>query len=262
VRVSYIPERASAGTVALVGKGITFDSGGLSIKTAEGMKTMKDDMGGGAAVLAAVSALPSLGAGVTVHVYVPLTDNMTGGDATRPGDVLTIRGGTTVEVLNTDAEGRLVLADALVLASEGGPDAVIDVATLTGAAMVALGKGIAGLMGQGDDWLAQVTAASERTGERVWHLPLPDDLRPQLDSKIADLRNIGAGAHGGALLAGLFLREFVGDDLPWAHVDIAGPAWSDDTRDEISAGGTGFGVHLLIDLLEHFEPPSVAASDR
>jgi len=256
VRVSYVPDGESAGTVALVGKGITFDSGGLSIKTAEGMKTMKDDMGGGAAVLAAVSALPGLGVGVTVHAYVPLTDNMTGGDATRPGDVLTIRGGTTVEVLNTDAEGRLVLADALTLASEDEPDAVIDLATLTGACMVALGRSIAGLMGRGGDWLDQVESAAARTGERVWRLPLPEDMRPQIDSKVADLRNIGTGAHGGALIAGLFLQEFVGHGLPWAHVDIAGPAWSDDANCELSAGGTGFGVRLLIDLLEHFVVPA------
>jgi leucyl aminopeptidase len=256
VKVSYVPDGRSAGTVALVGKGITFDSGGLSIKTAEGMKTMKDDMGGGAAVLAAMAAVSALRLGVTVHAYVPLTDNMTGGDATRPGDVLVIRGGTTVEVLNTDAEGRLVLADALTLATEDAPDAVIDLATLTGACMVALGKGVAGLMGRNDGWLAQVEAASARTGERVWRLPLPEDMRPQLDSKVADLKNIGTGAHGGALIAGLFLREFVGADLPWAHVDIAGPAWADEANGDSSAGGTGFGVRLLVDLLENFESPS------
>ena len=262
VRVTYVPDGPSTATVALVGKGITFDSGGLSIKTADGMKTMKDDMAGGAAVLAVMSALPALGVGVTVHAYVPLTDNMTGGDATRPGDVLAIRGGTTVEVLNTDAEGRLVLADALVLACDDEPDAVIDLATLTGACMVALGKGIAGLMGRGPALIAQVVESSARTGERVWHLPLPSDMRPQLDSKIADLKNIGNGAHGGALIAGLFLGEFVPDGLPWAHVDIAGPAWSDEASHEISAGGTGFGVRLLLDLLEHFEAPNDTAQDR
>jgi leucyl aminopeptidase len=197
-----------------------------------------------------------------VHAYVPLTDNMTGGDATRPGDVLTIRGGTTVEVLNTDAEGRLVLADALVLACDDEPDAVIDLATLTGACVVALGKGIAGVMGRGAGMIAQVVAASARTGERVWHLPLPSDMRPQLDSKIADLRNIGAGPHGGALIAGLFLGEFVPEGVPWAHLDIAGPAWSDETSHEIGPGGTGFGVRLLLDLLEHFEPSTDAGQAR
>ncbi len=255
VKVSYVPAGASGGTVALVGKGITFDSGGLSIKPATGMMTMKDDMAGGAAVLAAMSVLPALEVGVTVHAYVPLTDNMTGGDATRPGDILTICDGTTVEVLNTDAEGRLVLADALVTALRDEPDAVIDLATLTGACMVALGRGVAGLMGRGDGWLEQVEAAAARTGEPVWRLPLPDDMRPQIDSKVADLKNISSVPYGGALIAGLFLREFVGDDVPWAHVDIAGPAWTDDASHDVSAGGTGFGVRLLVDLLQNVELP-------
>ncbi|WP_195210280.1 leucyl aminopeptidase [Actinomarinicola tropica] len=253
VTVSYTPAGTPTGSIALVGKGITFDSGGLSIKTADGMSTMKSDMGGAAAVFGAMSALAAVGATTAVTAYVPLTDNMTGGDATRPGDVLTIRGGTTVEVLNTDAEGRLILADALVMASESQPDAIVDVATLTGACMVALGNRIAGLMGRGDALLDQVETAAARTGERVWRLPLPDDMRPQLDSKIADLKNIGAGRYGGASIAGLFLREFVADGIPWAHLDIAGPAWSDDDRGEVTAGGTGFGVRLLVDLIEGFE---------
>ncbi|MBK5224522.1 MAG: leucyl aminopeptidase [Acidimicrobiia bacterium] len=253
VRLSYTPDGEPTGRVALVGKGITFDSGGLSIKTGEGMMTMKGDMGGAAAVFAAMSAIAAVGVPVAVDAYVPLTDNMTGGDATRPGDVLTIRGGTTVEVLNTDAEGRLVLADALVLASESAPDAIVDLATLTGACMVALGNRIAGLMGRDDAFLAQVEAAAVRTGERVWRLPLPDDLRPQLDSKVADLKNIAGGRYAGASIAGLFLREFVGDAIPWAHIDIAGPAWSDEERGEVTPGGTGFGVRLLLDLLTNFE---------
>ena len=255
VRMTYVPDGASRATVALVGKGITFDSGGLSIKTGDGMMTMKDDMGGAAAVLGAMSALRTASPPVTVHAYVPLTDNMTGGDATRPGDVLTIRGGRTVEVLNTDAEGRLVLADALVMASEGRPDVVVDVATLTGACMVALGNRIAGLMGTSDELLAQVEAAGRRTGEAVWRLPLPAEMRPQLDSKVADLKNVVGGRYGGALVAGLFLKEFVGEGIPWAHVDIAGPAWSDDDRGEVVAGGTGFGVRLLLDLIENLEVP-------
>ncbi|MDZ7678620.1 MAG: leucyl aminopeptidase [Acidimicrobiales bacterium] len=254
ITLTYTPTGTARGTVALVGKGITFDSGGLSIKTADGMSTMKDDMAGAAAVLGTFAAINAVAPQVEVVGYLPLTDNMTGPDATRPGDVLTIRNGTTVEVLNTDAEGRLVLADALCLASEADPDAIVDVATLTGAQMVALGKGIAGLMGNHDGWVAQVEAASARTGERVWSLPLPDDYRPQLDSTVADLKNIGAGRYGGALVAGLFLREFVGEGIPWAHVDIAGPAFGDDDKGELTPGGTGFGVRLLLDLLDSFEP--------
>ena len=214
IELGYEPEGEAKATIALVGKGITFDSGGLSIKPAQGMMTMKTDMGGAAAVLGAMSAVPALGPDVNVRAYVPATDNMPSGDATRPGDVLTIRGGKTVEVLNTDAEGRLILADGLVMASEAEPDAIIDLATLTGACMVALGNKYAGLMGNDDALVEQVRAASDRSGELVWQLPLPDGYRKQLDSPVADVKNIG-GPYGGALTAGLFLREFVGEGIPW-----------------------------------------------
>lgn len=256
IQVTYEPEGRSRGTVALVGKGITFDSGGLSIKTAEGMKTMKDDMGGGAAVLGAMSAMQAVRPPVRVIAWVPATDNMTGGDATRPGDVLRIRNGMTVEVLNTDAEGRLVLADALSLASEELPDAIVDVATLTGACHVALGNRVAGLMGSDAGWIGQVTDSAERTGEQVWQLPLPEEYRSQLDSEVADLKNIGTGRFGGALVAGLFLREFVDDVIPWAHIDIAGTAWSDTSRGATTKGATGFGVRLLLDLVKNFRRPA------
>jgi leucyl aminopeptidase len=236
------------GHVALVGKGITFDAGGLSIKTGDGMKTMKDDMAGGAAVIAAMGAAPAVAPDVAVTAFVPATDNMLGGDATRPGDILTMADGSTVEVLNTDAEGRLVLADALHLAAAEEPDAVIDVATLTGACMVALGPKIAGLMGNDDEWVDAVRAAADRAGERVWPLPLPDDYRKQLDSALADRQNIG-GRLGGALTAGLFLSAYVPDDLPWAHVDIAGPAFADEIDGENPKGGTGFGVRTLLEVL-------------
>ncbi len=176
VEITYEPE-APKGALALVGKGITFDSGGLSIKSGEGMMTMKNDMGGAAAVLGAFSAMAAVGPRSRVSGYLPLTDNMINGDATRPGDVLKIRNGKTVEVLNTDAEGRLVLADALSLASEAKPDAIVDLATLTGAVEVALGDRIAGLMGNDDDWVGIVADAARRGGERVWHLPLPADYR-------------------------------------------------------------------------------------
>jgi leucyl aminopeptidase len=256
VQLSYRPTGKAKGHVALVGKGITFDSGGLSIKPAAGMMTMKCDMGGAAAVLGAMSTLAAVAPAVRVTAYMPLTDNMTGGDATRPGDVLKIRNGKTVEVLNTDAEGRLVLADALSLASEAKPDAIVDLATLTGACMVALGPRYAGVMGtDGDGWVDQVLAAGGRTGERVWQLPLPPEYRSLLDSNVADIKNIG-GPHGGAITAALFLKEFVADGIPWAHIDIAAPAFLDAPFEEHPKGGTGYGVRLLVDLLSNFEKPS------
>ena len=247
---------APKGTLALVGKGITFDSGGLSIKTGEGMMTMKDDMGGAAAVLGAFSALRAVAPKCRVVGYLPLTDNMSGGDATRPGDVLQIRNGKTVEVLNTDAEGRLVLADALSMASEARPDAIVDLATLTGAVEVALGSRIAGLMGNHDGWLDQVRVAAGTVGERVWPLPLPDDYRANIESDVADLRNISKTKGGGTITAGLFLREFVGEGIAWAHLDIAGTAWSGEAdAGELSRGGTGFGVRTLLELARTFRPP-------
>ena len=258
VEVSYTPgpEVECRGSVALVGKGLTFDAGGLSIKTTTGMMTMKCDMSGGAAVLGVMAAISAVAPPVKVTGYVPMTDNMLGGDATRPGDVLTIANGKTVEVLNTDAEGRLVLADALSLACRAQPDAIVDLATLTGACMVALGPKVAGLMGNNEAWVDQLANAAERTGERVWRLPLPDDYKSQLDSSVADMKNIG-GPHGGALTAGLFLSNFVEEGIPWAHLDIAGPAFTDAEENEITKGGTGFGVRLLLDALVNFElPPS------
>jgi len=211
---------------------------------------MKMDMGGAAAVIAAACALPALGARTSVVAYVPMTDNMIDGDAQRPGDVFTARGGTTVEVLNTDAEGRLILADALVMASEEAPAGIVDLATLTGACLVALGDRIAGLMANDDGFRATVAAAAAIAGERVWPLPLPADYRPRLDSKIADIANIGGGRFGGTLTAGLFLQEFVGEGIPWAHLDIAGPAYLDQADGEQGPGATGFGVRTLIALVE------------
>ena len=256
VEMSYRPAGRASGHVALVGKGVTFDSGGLSIKTGAGMMTMKCDMGGAAAVLGAMSTLATVQPKARVTAYLPLTDNMLGGDATRPGDVLKMRNGKTVEVLNTDAEGRLILADALSLATEAKPDAIVDLATLTGACMVALGPRYAGVMGtDGDGWVQQVLDAGGRTGERVWQLPLPPEYRTMLDSNVADVKNIG-GAHGGAITAGLFLKEFVGEDIPWAHIDIAAPAFLDAPFEEHPKGGTGYGVRLLVDLLETFQKPN------
>jgi leucyl aminopeptidase len=254
VRLAWEPERPRA-TVALVGKGITFDSGGLSLKTTDSMVGMKGDMAGAAAVLATFSALDSVRPPVRVLGFLPLTDNMPGGDATRVGDVLRIRNGTTVEVLNTDAEGRLVLADALSLAGEAEPDAIVDLATLTGACMVALGTGIAGLMGNHNGFIDQVRAAADTAGEPVWPLPLPDELRRQLDSEVADMKNVGAGRWGGALIAGLFLERFVPEDTPWVHLDIAGPADATEDGSESRKGGTGFGVRTLLRLLSDYRKP-------
>ncbi|HSG80448.1 MAG TPA: leucyl aminopeptidase [Acidimicrobiia bacterium] len=245
VTLHYAPADAR-GFVAFVGKGIVFDSGGLSLKPAASMETMKTDMSGAAAVFGAVEAVARLGLAVRVLGITPLTENMPGGAAQRPGDVLTARNGKTIEVLNTDAEGRLVLADGLSLACEAGPDLVVDVATLTGACMVALGDKVAGLMGTGDG-PAAVAAAAEAAGERVWELPLLDDYRKLIDSDVADMKNTG-GRYGGAITAALLLKEFVADGVSWAHLDIAGPARSTEVEHYVPKGGTGFGVRTLVEV--------------
>jgi leucyl aminopeptidase len=254
VKLTYAPPGARR-TIALVGKGVVFDSGGLSIKTSSGMETMKTDMSGAAAVIAAMSVLRALGVKTKVVGYTPMVENMPSGSAIRPGDVLTIRNGKTVEVLNTDAEGRLILADALSMAVEDRPDAILDLATLTGACMVALGDKVAGLMGNHDEWIAQVRSAADRVGEAVWPLPLPDDYRKLLDSEVADLRNISTGNYGGALTAALFLREFA-NGVPWAHLDIAGPARAGADDGYVVKGGTGFGVRTVIELVRAFTKPA------
>jgi len=261
VKLTYTPKGKATGTVALVGKGITFDSGGLSLKPAEGMETMKTDMSGAAAVIGAMSVLRAAGVQTKVIAFVPTTENMPGGRAIKPGDVLKIRNGKTVEVLNTDAEGRLILADGLSLAAEEKPDAVIDLATLTGACVVALGLKVAGLMGNDDRWIGQVREAAERAGESVWHLPLPQEYRKDLDSEIADLKNITGTRGGGALTAGLFLSEFIGD-IPWVHLDIAGPARAPSDDGYIGKGGTGFGVRTLVEVLSTFEKPKASANKK
>ena len=263
VKLTYTPDTEGAvDTVCLVGKGITFDTGGLSLKPADAMIGMKNDMGGAAAVVAAMTALPALDVPVRVVGFAPMTDNAVGGLAQRPGDVYTARGGTTVEVLNTDAEGRLILADALVLASEEEPAAIVDLATLTGACLVALGDRIAGLMANDDGFREQVAGAAARAGERVWPLPLPDDYRTRLDSQVADIRNITQDRFGGTLTAGLFLRDFVGEGIPWAHLDIAGPAFLAEPDGEQSKGATGFGVRTLLALLEGWGDDAATPGDE
>ena len=250
VEFSYEPADPKA-FVALVGKGVVFDSGGLSLKTGEGMETMKTDMAGAAAVFGAIQAIAALRIPVKVIGITPLTENMPGGGAMRPGDVIRPRNGKTVEVLNTDAEGRLVLADGLSLAGEAEPDLIVDVATLTGACKVALGEKIGGLWANDDEAAEQVLAAAARAGERFWRMPLPEDYRKNIDSDIADMKNIGA-RWGGAINAALFLKEFVADGVPWVHLDIAGPGrWSNDEHYQ-SKGGSGFGMRTLVALVEDF----------
>jgi leucyl aminopeptidase len=245
VVLKYRPEGATR-SIALVGKGIVFDSGGLSLKPASGMETMKTDMSGAAAVLAAVDTIASLGLPVNVTGITPLTENMTGGGAQRPGDVLKARNGKTIEVLNTDAEGRLVLADGLSLAVEEEPDLIVDIATLTGACAVALGPKIAGVWASDDDAAAAIDDAAARSGEKVWRMPLEREYRSFIDSDIADMKNTGE-RYGGAISAALLLAEFAGDG-PWAHLDIAGPARSAKAEHYIAKGGTGFGVRTLVEL--------------
>jgi leucyl aminopeptidase len=255
VRVAWAPEGA-AHTIALVGKGITFDSGGLSLKPAASMVGMKYDMTGAATVLAVATAAARLGLPVGVTAWLCIAENLPSGSAMRPNDVLRIRGGRTVEVLNTDAEGRLVLADGLVAAGEEHPDAVLDVATLTGAIITALGTRYTGAMGDGA-LVARTQAAARRAGELVWHLPLPDELRPLLQSDVADIANVKIGSTaGGALVAGWFLKEFVperadGSPVPWVHLDIAGSAENKGgAYGATGSGPTGVMVRTLLALLE------------
>ncbi|HLG68719.1 MAG TPA: leucyl aminopeptidase [Acidimicrobiales bacterium] len=240
--------------IVLVGKGITFDSGGLSLKTAEGMTTMKTDMSGAAIVLSTLAACRDLGVGCRVTALAPLAENMPGGRALKPGDVLTIRNGATVEVLNTDAEGRLVLADALSLAAELEPDAIVDVATLTGAATVALGRGIAALFGNDERLVERVRRSGELAGERLWPLPLPEDYQEHIDSDVADMKNVGRAGEAGAIAAALLLARFV-KAVPWAHLDIAGTGRSAESSGYVSKGGTGFGVRTLLELLASYDRP-------
>jgi len=240
-------------TVALVGKGITFDSGGLSIKTASGMKTMKGDMAGAATVVAAMGALRDLGVSVRVVGIAAATENMISGGAMRPGDIVRSLGGLTVEITNTDAEGRLVLADGLAYAVRAGADEVIDVATLTGACVVALGDWTAGVMGNNQPLIDRLLAAAVSTGEQLWQLPLYEEFLDAMRGDISDLKN-SSGREGGAERAAAFLGEFVGS-TPWAHVDIAGPAFAETAPPApyLPSGGTGFGVRTLLRYLTSLE---------
>ncbi len=249
VRLAYRPAGATA-HLAVVGKGITFDSGGLTLKPGEAMIGMKTDMSGAAAAAAAAIAVAENRLPVNLTVYAALAENMPSGSAIRPQDVLRMYGGTTVEVLNTDAEGRLVMADALVRAAEDSPDLLVDIATLTGACMVALGIRVAGLISDDSGAVATVATAAESVGEAVWPLPIPEEMRAKLDSPVADIANVG-NRYGGALQAGAFLKEFVADGLAWAHLDIAGPARNTEAPYGYTPkGGTGFGVRTLVALAD------------
>jgi len=251
VHLSYRGANGSAAPkVALIGKGITFDSGGLSLKPAASMVEMKSDMGGAAAVIAAVAAVAELRLPVDLEAWVPMAENMPSGTAIRPSDVLTFRNGMTVEVNNTDAEGRLILGDAIARACEDGPDIVVDVATLTGAQLVALGARTTGVMGNDDGLRSAVVDAAGRAGEPSWPMPLPADLRKGLDSEVADMLNTGP-REGGMLTAGLFLQEFVTEGVRWAHLDIAGPAFNGgEAYGYTPHGGTGAAVRTFVQLLE------------
>jgi leucyl aminopeptidase len=250
VRLTYTPKKAK-GHLVMVGKGVMYDSGGISLKPSDGMHAkMKMDMSGAAAVLGAMSALGAAGCTTKVTGYLMCTDNMPSGSALKLGDVLTFRNGKTAEIHNTDAEGRLILADGLSLAAEAKPDAIIDLATLTGACVAALGPKYAGVLGNDQPFIDKVRAAADRADEKMWQLPLAREYRKLLDSQVADMKNIG-GPYGGAITAALFLAEFVGD-TPWAHLDIAGPMDVDADEGWNSRGATGYGTRLLIDLATNF----------
>jgi len=250
VRIAYTGKGASR-TLAYVGKGVTFDSGGISIKPAASMEWMKSDMAGAAAVLASLTAIARLGLPINVTGWIPTAENMPSGAAIRPGDVLTMYRGKRVEVLNTDAEGRLILADAITRAAEDKPDLIVDAATLTGAQLVALGARTAGVMSNDDDLRSRIVAASETAGEMMWPMPLPAELRKSIDSDVADITNTG-DRYGGMLVGGMFLKEFVAEGLPWAHIDVAGPAYNtNDPWGYTPKGGTGVPVRTFVQLAEN-----------
>lgn len=237
--------------IGLVGKGITFDSGGISIKPSENMHEMKTDMAGGATMLGVMQAIAQLKPRVRVTMLIPATDNMPSGTAFKPGDVITSMSGKTIEILNTDAEGRLVLADALTYAKRLGCSVLIDAATLTGACMVALGTFTTGVFGWNKEWVNRVLAAANVAGEKMWQLPVEDDFRELYKSSIADLANTG-GRYGGAITGAMFIGEFAGD-TPWVHLDIAGPRWANDEKPYRAKGPTGHGVRTLVQMLTDFQ---------
>jgi leucyl aminopeptidase len=251
IHLTYKSKAESARKIAIVGKGITFDSGGITLKPSGHIEDMKIDMAGAATVLGLFKILTFLELPVEIHGLIPTCENMPSGHATRPGDVITSHSGKTIEIVNTDAEGRLILADALSYAAkEIKPDTMVDLATLTGACMVALGAEVAAVMSNDQKLVAEIIAASQTTGESIWQLPLVDDYKDELKSDIADLKNVGESKNGGAINGGLFLAEFVPDNIRFAHIDIAGPAHVEKAKHSyLPKGGTGFGVRTLIEWL-------------
>ncbi len=247
VILKYSGDKADAPTLALVGKGVTFDSGGLSLKPSDSMKTMKCDMAGAATVLGAVRAIAALKLPINVTGYMGLVENMTGPAAYKLGDVLTARSGITIEIHNTDAEGRLVLADTLAVAVDQGAEAIIDLATLTGACVVALGENVVGAMTNNQDWCDVVLDSADVAGEPIWQLPMFDEFGDQIKSKIADIKNTGEGRWGGAMTAAKLLECFV-DDVPWTHLDIAGPAFAEKPSPWLEGGGSGCMVRTLVEV--------------
>ena len=258
--LEHTPRGTDGPPIVLVGKGLTFDSGGISIKPAGGMEDMKMDMSGGAAVLGTMQALARLNYPRRVVGLVPASENLPSGTAVKPGDILRAMSGKTVEVINTDAEGRLILADALSYAVEKyKPACIIDLATLTGAVVVALGSQATGMMGTDDDMMARLQEAGERCAERVWQLPLYEEYSKQIKSDFADIKNTGGGREAGSIIGGAFLKEFVGD-TPWVHLDIAGMAWTRESKPYVPKGSTGWGIRLLVETLANL--PSPAANTR
>lgn len=243
----YTPKTESSETIAIVGKGVTFDTGGISIKPADGMEKMKYDMAGGATTIGAMRAIAQLKPSVNVLGIVPATENMPGGRAQRPGDVVRSMSGKTIEVINTDAEGRLILCDAISYARKLGATKLVDLATLTGAVSIALGDVYAAILGNNQEWIDAVVEAGKRSGEKYWQLPLTPEYREQIKSEIADIKNVG-GRKAGTITAAYFLREFV-DDVPWAHLDIAGTAWNDSGKPYLAVGPTAVGVRTLVALV-------------
>ncbi len=248
--LEYKPPKKSLDTVVVIGKAITFDSGGLSLKPSENMDKMKHDMGGGAAAIGIIQAASQLKLPLHLVALIPATENLPSGSAYRPGDILTSLSGKTIEVISTDAEGRLILADALAYSQRIKPKAIIDLATLTGACIIALGNNVTGMMGNDEELKARVRRAADRTGEKVWELPLWEEYEEQIRSEVADIKNVG-GRPAGTITGGVFLKKFVGE-YPWVHLDIAGPVWADKDKPYVPKGATGVGVRLVVQLLREW----------
>jgi leucyl aminopeptidase len=251
--VTYTPANAKPGApvIGLVGKAVTFDTGGISIKPADGMEKMKYDMAGGATMLGVIRALAALKPNVKVICVVPSTENMPGGKAQKPGDIQTAMSGKTIEVLNTDAEGRLILADAIHYAKQLGVTHIVDAATLTGAIVVALANINVGVFGSDQTWTDKLLASAKAAGEKMWPMPMDDEYREFIKGSFADIQNIGSGKGGGSITGAWFIREFAGD-TPWIHLDIAGTAWNDDAKPWLAKGPTGVALRTLVHLVQTF----------